>query len=149
VESTIKKQLLSLLNQYDFPCQLSSPVRVLLWSNDEESKAAAKEQMFAALLQLEDALAKCSNGKSFFGGDIMGLVDITLGSCLRWLEAIGTIEGINVLDKTKTPRLVEWAELFCSGDPAKEVLPEAEKLVEYYRKDFVVRRVAAASDPPK
>ena len=107
--------------------------RVLVRSNEEESIAEAKEQLLAALLQLEEAFVKCSKGKSFFGGDTINLVDITLGSFLSWLQAFEIITGTNFLDKKKTPLLVEWAECFRSVDAATEVLPEAEKLVEFWK----------------
>ncbi|KAH0456277.1 hypothetical protein IEQ34_014184 [Dendrobium chrysotoxum] len=123
--------------------------RVLVRSNDEKSIAEAKEQLFAALLQLEEAFVECSKGKSFFGGDTINLVDITLGSFLSWLQAFEIITGTNFLDKTKTPRLVEWAECFRSVDAAKEVLPEAEKLVEYRKFSQAARRVTVADAAAK
>ncbi|XP_020704388.1 glutathione S-transferase U17 [Dendrobium catenatum] len=120
-------------------------IRALIFGVDEK-KAEATELLFAALLQLEETFVKCSKGKSFFGGDTINLVDITLGSCLSLLKAIEIITGINILDKTKTPRLVEWTEGFCSDEAVKEVLPEAKKLVEYSEALLALRR--AASAPP-
>ncbi|PKU61746.1 glutathione S-transferase U17-like [Dendrobium catenatum] len=107
--------------------------RVLFWGKDEKSIAEAKEQFLAALLQLEEAFVNCSKGKSFFGGDTINLVDIAVGSFLSWLKAFEIITGTNFLDKKKTPLLVEWAECFRSVDAATEVLPEAEKLVEFWK----------------
>ncbi|KAI0499938.1 hypothetical protein KFK09_018146 [Dendrobium nobile] len=103
----------------------------LLDSTNEDSQAKAKAKVLSALQQLEKAFVDCSKGKSFFGGDSIGFIDIALGSLLGWLEASKIIAGINVLDETKTPRLVEWAERFCSAEAVKEVLPEAEELVEF------------------
>ncbi|XP_020577893.1 glutathione S-transferase U18-like [Phalaenopsis equestris] len=125
--------------------KLISQIRVLVWGEDENSKAEAKEQLFAAMLQLEEAFVTCSKGRGFFGGSTIGLVDIALGSCLSWLKAFEIICGINYVDGRKTPLLVEWAERFLSHKAAKHVLPDAEKLVEY-RKDIKARRAAAA--PP-
>ncbi|PKU72933.1 glutathione S-transferase [Dendrobium catenatum] len=47
-------------------------------------------------------------------------------------------------NKTKTPRLIEWAECFCSVEAVKKVLPEAEKL-EGYRKSIKAASAAAAA----
>ncbi|KAL0913184.1 hypothetical protein M5K25_016625 [Dendrobium thyrsiflorum] len=129
--------------------KLAPPIRVLIWSKDEKSIAEAKEQLLAALLQLEEAFVKCSKGKSFFGGDTINLVDITLGSFLSWLKALEIITEINFLDETKTPRLVEWAECFRFVDAAKEVLPEAEKLVEFRKFAEAARRVTVADAATK
>ncbi|XP_020685599.2 glutathione S-transferase U18-like [Dendrobium catenatum] len=124
--------------------KLTSQIRVLILKEDEKSKAEAAEQLFTALLLLEEAFVKCSKG-SFFGGDTINLLDITLGSCINWLKAMEIVTGINFLDKTKTPRLAEWAERFCSAEAAKEVLPEAEKLVEYIKFLRAANRAAAVS----
>ncbi|KAI0499941.1 hypothetical protein KFK09_018149 [Dendrobium nobile] len=125
--------------------KFTSQIRVLMWNEDEKSKAEAEEQLFTALLLLEEAFVKCSKGKSFFGGDTINLLDIALGSCINWLKAVEIIVGKFFLDKTKTPRLVEWAECFCSAEAAKEVLPEAEKLVEF--RTFLKAASRAAADP--
>ncbi|KAI8527243.1 hypothetical protein RHMOL_Rhmol12G0060500 [Rhododendron molle] len=84
----------------------------------EEAKVAAIDQFMEALMPLEDALAKCGKEKDFFGGDTIGYVDIALGSFLGWLRA------------AKTPRLFVWAERFISNADAKDVIPEADKIVK-------------------
>ncbi|PKU61509.1 Glutathione S-transferase U18 [Dendrobium catenatum] len=118
-------------------------IHVLMWNEDEKIKAGSKEKLFTALLLLEETFVKFSKGKSFFGGDTINLVDIALGSCINWLKAVEIMTGKNFLDKTKTPRLVEWAECFCSVEAAEKALPEVEKLVEY-RKNFKAASGAAA-----
>ncbi|KAK8945793.1 Glutathione S-transferase U17 [Platanthera guangdongensis] len=85
------------------------PIRIFLGDADEESKKGAKDQMFAALLQLEEAFVESSKGKSFFGGDNIGFVDIALGSYIAWLKGMDKIAGIKFLDEEKVPRLVEEA----------------------------------------
>ncbi|PKU61511.1 Glutathione S-transferase U18 [Dendrobium catenatum] len=125
--------------------KFTSQIRVLMWNEEEKSKVEAEEQLFTALLLLEEAFVKCSKGKCFFGGDTINLLDIALGSCINWLKAVEIITGKNFLDKTKTPRLVEWAECFCSAEASKEVLPEAEKLVEFRK--FLKAASRAAADP--
>lgn len=117
---------------------------LLLDSTNEKSKAEAKDKVFAALQELEMALVNCSKGKSFFGGDSIGYIDIALGSLLGWLKASKIMAGIHFLDETKTPRLVEWAERFCSAMAVKEVLPEAEKLAEFRMSVKAAGRVTAA-----
>ncbi|KAK4402910.1 Glutathione S-transferase U17 [Sesamum angolense] len=41
---------------------------------------------------------------------------------------------LELLDQTKIPQLMKWADRFLSDDAVKDVLPETEKLLELYRK---------------
>ncbi|XP_073111956.1 glutathione S-transferase U17-like [Elaeis guineensis] len=107
-----------------------SSLRTLRGLN-EEAKAEAEEQLANALQLLEDAFPKCSKGKDFFGGETIGYLDIALGCYLGWIKAIEKMTGIKALDEAKTPTLVGWAERFCSGDAVKEVMPEADELIEF------------------
>ncbi|KAK8945892.1 Glutathione S-transferase U17 [Platanthera guangdongensis] len=120
-------------------------IRIFLGDADEESKKDAKDQMFAALLQLEEAFVKSSKGKSFFGGDNIGFVDIALGSYIAWLKGMDKIAGIKFLDEEKVPRLVEWAECFASATVSKDVLPQTEEVVEFSKVILAFRRAAAAA----
>ncbi|KAF7112617.1 hypothetical protein RHSIM_RhsimUnG0210500 [Rhododendron simsii] len=97
----------------------------------EEAKVAAIEQFMEALMPLEDALAKCGKGKDFFGGDTIWYVDIALGSFLGRLRAIEKMADVDLLDETKTPGLFGWAERFVSNADAKDVIPEADKIVKF------------------
>lgn len=97
----------------------------------EEEKAVAVEQVIAGLQLLEEAYEKCSKGKSFFGGDSIGYLDIALGCFLGWLKATETMTGKKLLDPAKMPNLAGWAERFCAHDAVKGVMPETEKLVEF------------------
>ncbi|KAJ4784090.1 Glutathione S-transferase [Rhynchospora pubera] len=89
---------------------------------------------------LEEAFEKCSKGKSFFGGDDIGYLDIAFGSHLAWIKAVEKIVEIKFLDKKKIPSLVAWSERFCAHGAVKEVMPEADKLVE-----FIKARLSASS----
>ncbi|KAJ3690413.1 hypothetical protein LUZ61_019577 [Rhynchospora tenuis] len=91
------------------------------------------EKLHAALQLLEEAFEKCSKGKSFFGGDNIGYLDIALGSQLAWIKAVEKIVEIKFLDKEKIPGLVAWSERFYAHEAVKEVMPEADRLVEFTR----------------
>ncbi|KAK8945172.1 Glutathione S-transferase U17 [Platanthera zijinensis] len=126
------------------------PIRIFLGDADEESKKGAKDQLFAALLQLDEAFVESSKGKSFFGGDNIGFVDIALGSFIAWLKGMEKIAGIKFLDEEKVPRLVEWAERFSSAAVSKDVLPQTEELVEFSKVILAFRRAAVvAPSSPK
>ncbi|KAG0452010.1 hypothetical protein HPP92_025907 [Vanilla planifolia] len=116
-----------------------------LEDSDESSKAEAKEQLLATMKQLEEAFEQCSKGKSFFGGDNIGYVDIALGSHVGWIKAFEKIAGSKFLDETKTPLLTRWAACFLSADSVKGVIPEADELVEFAKTIAAARR---HSPPP-
>ncbi|KAM7484310.1 hypothetical protein LguiA_000319 [Lonicera macranthoides] len=96
----------------------------------EEARKAAIELFGEGLVLLEDAFVKCSKGKSFFGGDKIGYLDIALGSFLAWLRVTEKMNHVSLLDETKTPSLSKWADDFCSDAAVKDVMPETDKLAE-------------------
>ncbi|CAI0386617.1 unnamed protein product [Linum tenue] len=115
------------------------------FSTNEEEKNAAVDQLREVVLQMEGAYGEVSRGEDFFGGEKIGFVDIAFGSMLGWARAIQVMAGVKLLDEEKTPGLVKWAEKF-SADPAvKDVLPEAEKLVEFSKLLSAKFKTAAAS----
>ncbi|KAJ4803582.1 Glutathione S-transferase [Rhynchospora pubera] len=102
----------------------------LLVKGSAEAEVEA-EKLNAALQLLEEAFEKCSKGKGFFGGDDIGYLDIAFGSQLGWIKAVEKIVEIKFLDKEKIPGLVAWSERFCAHEAVKEVMPEADRLVEF------------------
>jgi glutathione S-transferase len=117
-----------------------------LIAQNDESKKAYFEEMEEVLLRLEDVLNKYSEGRDFFGGEKIGFLDIGFGCYLGWLRVTEKMIGKKVLDETKTPALVKWAEAFAAHPAVKGNLPETDKLLEF-AKGLVQRMVAAA--PPK
>ncbi|KAE9454576.1 hypothetical protein C3L33_13527, partial [Rhododendron williamsianum] len=93
------------------------------------------------IMLLEDGFAKCGKGKDFFGGDIIGYLDIALGSFLGWLRATEKMTDIKILDESQAPGLFRWAHRFGSNAAVKDVIPETEKLVEF-AKMFALRAKA-------
>lgn len=113
-------------------------------THEEEAKLAAIERMVEGLALLEEAFEKCSKGKSFFGGDSIGYLDIAFGCFLGWLRATEKIADVKFLDEAKTPGLVGWAERFCSDDAVKDVMPKTDMLVEIAK---ILRGMSKAPTP--
>ncbi|GLT41579.1 hypothetical protein SLA2020_362760 [Shorea laevis] len=105
-----------------------------LFAQEEDAKKAAIAQMEEGLVPLEEAFGKCSKGKAFFGGDRIGFLDIAFGCFLGWLRVIEKAGGIELLNETKTPSLLKWAERFSSDIAVKELLPDTDKLAEFRKK---------------
>ncbi|CAK9134323.1 unnamed protein product [Ilex paraguariensis] len=99
----------------------------------EEAKAAVIERIVEGLLLLEQVFDNCGKGKVFFGGDSIGYLDIALGCFLGWLRVAEITADVKLLSESKTPKLLGWAERFYSNDAVKDVVPEAEKLIEALR----------------
>nr|ABG66205.1 glutathione S-transferase GST 34, putative, expressed [Oryza sativa Japonica Group] len=105
-------------------------IRVLRGSVEEDKDKAAGE-MSTALQHLEEAFVKCSQGKQYFGGDNIGYLDIALGSFLGWIRAVEKIAGVELLNETKVPNLAAWADRFCAHPAVVDVVPDADRLVEF------------------
>ncbi|KAK4479749.1 hypothetical protein RD792_015281 [Penstemon davidsonii] len=109
---------------------------------NDEAKATVIGKVIECVVLLEAAFEKCSKGKSFFGGDNVGYIDIVLGSYLGWIKVTELVGGPNVLDGTRTPGLAGWAERFLSHNVVKDVVPEPNKLLEFY---MMVKAARASS----
>ncbi|KAL3824190.1 hypothetical protein ACJIZ3_020219 [Penstemon smallii] len=99
---------------------------------NDEAKATVIGKVIEGLVLLEAAFVKCSKGKSFFGGDNVGYIDIVLGSYFGWIKVLESVGGLKLLDGTRTPGLAGWAERFLSHNVVKDVFPEPSKLLEFY-----------------
>ncbi|KAJ3682082.1 hypothetical protein LUZ60_014655 [Juncus effusus] len=117
----------------------------ILKATTEEEKTYKISETMSVMELLEEAFEKCSKGKTFFGGDTIGFLDVTLGSYLTWLKAAEKLSELILLDETKFPKLVEWTEQFLSTDCVKEIMPEVEKAEEFITKTLKPRWAAASS----
>ncbi|PHT34036.1 Glutathione S-transferase U17 [Capsicum baccatum] len=96
----------------------------------EDAKMAATELLVEGLVLLEDIFKNCSKGKTFFGGDIIGYLDIALGCFLGWLRVTDKMNNVTLIHESKTPCLYKWAEDFCADSAVKDVMPETDKLAD-------------------
>ncbi|CAD6237308.1 unnamed protein product [Miscanthus lutarioriparius] len=117
----------------------------LFRSRTDEQRAEALQNALLVVETLERAFRECSKGKAFFGGDAVGLVDITLGSHPIWMRAVDEMAGTNLLDGDKFPGLAAWAERFMAVDAVNRVVPDAGKLLEQYKASRAMPPPAADS----
>uniref|UniRef100_A0ACD5UAL8 Uncharacterized protein n=1 Tax=Avena sativa TaxID=4498 RepID=A0ACD5UAL8_AVESA len=106
----------------------------------QEDRSEGKKHLFAAVEILEGALRECSKGEGYFGGESVGLVDVSLGGMISWLNASEVMSGTKIFDPVKTPLLAAWMERFRELDGAKAALPDVDRVVEFAKK-----RAAAAA----
>ncbi|KAF9625112.1 hypothetical protein IFM89_019062 [Coptis chinensis] len=108
-----------------------SSLLATLKAKTEEEKKTAIEGVSTGIELLEEAFEKISKGKDFFGGDTVGYIDIALGANLAWVRVVEKLNGVELLDETKTPNLYAWSEKFCSVPAVKDLIPETDKLLEF------------------
>ncbi|KAI9111846.1 hypothetical protein K1719_017536 [Acacia pycnantha] len=98
--------------------------------DDEEARKPCLEEIEDSLVTIEGELQKCCReGKGYFGGEEIGLVDITFGSLLGLMGTIETMNGRKMIVEEKHPCLVKWAARFASDPNVKGLIPEPEKLI--------------------
>ncbi|XP_057777069.1 glutathione S-transferase U17-like [Salvia miltiorrhiza] len=101
-------------------------------ASGDEARGAIVERIHEGAVLLEEAFVKCSRSKAYFGGDSLGYIDVVLGSYLGWIELTESATGLKILEEMRTPRLARWAARLSLDDAAKDVLPDAHKLLEFY-----------------
>uniref|UniRef100_A0A7N0U9Z7 glutathione transferase n=1 Tax=Kalanchoe fedtschenkoi TaxID=63787 RepID=A0A7N0U9Z7_KALFE len=115
-----------------------------LWKACASSDGELMAEAVSHLARLEDEL----KGKRFFGGEAIGLVDLTAGLIAHWLPVIQEARGNDKLLITREsfPRLTKWSEEFCGVDGVRENLPDKEKMAAVFRMMFAP---AMPNDPAK
>ncbi|CDP06553.1 unnamed protein product [Coffea canephora] len=108
------------------------------WSVGEQydkDKAEAGE----VLKFLEDEL----QGKKFFGGDSIGLVDIVANFMAFWFRTIQEALGLDVLTKDNFPKLWEWAENYVNCSDINQFLPPKDKLIAIFPPPYMGQHLVA------
>ncbi|KAL1825589.1 hypothetical protein DCAR_0313764 [Daucus carota subsp. sativus] len=79
-------------------------------------------------------------GKKFFGGETIGLVDITANFIALWIGVYEEIMGIRVITKEKLPVLCQWIDDYLNSSIVKKSLPSRDQLYEYLDLQIKKRR---------
>ncbi|GMI71379.1 glutathione S-transferase TAU 8 [Hibiscus trionum] len=90
----------------------------------ENERDKAGEEVGDCLKTLESEL----NGKRFFGGDVIGMVDIAANFVGFWLRIIQEVTGQDLLSVDNFPELFKWTDEFVSCGVVKESLPPKDKV---------------------
>ncbi|KAF7150727.1 hypothetical protein RHSIM_Rhsim02G0216000 [Rhododendron simsii] len=93
-----------------------------------EEKEKAIESARESLSFLEEQI----EGKTFFGGEKIGFLDLAVGWIPLWLGVMEQVGEMKLLDAEKFPSLHEWSQNFIKIPLIKEALPPREKLVDYF-----------------
>ncbi|GLT81494.1 hypothetical protein SLA2020_528760 [Shorea laevis] len=96
-------------------------------SSGEEQEKGLKESL--EMLEIIEEHAPGLGQKKFFGGDKIGMVDLTLGLLAHWMGAIEEATGVKIKEAGKFPRLEAWMKNFKEDPVIKENLPEFKDMV--------------------
>ncbi|EMS52982.1 hypothetical protein TRIUR3_21696 [Triticum urartu] len=116
-----------------------------LWAEGEAQEGFVKEakENFALLeAQLE--------GRRFFGGDAIGLVDIAACGFAHWLGVFEEVAEVRLVTEDEFPRFCRWAKEYVSDEKVRACLPDRSHLLARFAANkgmFVA--IAKSMLPPK
>ncbi|XP_071695371.1 glutathione S-transferase U17-like [Rutidosis leptorrhynchoides] len=99
----------------------------------KNGKNTIKMQMIEGIQLLEEEFVKFSKGKAYFSGENAGYLDVVLGCFLSWMTIIEKNNDFKMIDEVRTPKLAEWTKRIRSHDAFKDVFPNNETLVNFYK----------------
>ncbi|XP_008812228.1 glutathione transferase GST 23-like [Phoenix dactylifera] len=95
---------------------------VFCTTGEQQQKALQEAQ--ESFMTLEVAL----KSKKFFGGEMIGFVDIVAGWLPYWLRIIEEIVGVSIVNENIQPLINEWFDNFLELDLVKGSLPPKDKI---------------------
>jgi glutathione S-transferase len=97
-------------------------------TGEEQVKATKEAQELVRILE-EHGLGE----KKYFGGNEIGLADLTFGWMACWLEVLEEAAGVKVVEADSFPRLHAWIKNFIEIPAIKENLPDRNALLAYFK----------------
>ncbi|KAL6553179.1 Glutathione S-transferase U1 [Orobanche gracilis] len=95
-------------------------------ATEAEEQEAAKKDFIDSLKLLEAELGD----KPYFGGDVFGLVDVTLAPLCCSFDALETCENLRV--EPHCPRLIEWAKRCMEKESVSKSLVDPGEVCELF-----------------
>lgn len=95
------------------------------------------DEQLEAVKELQERLKVLEGyleGKKFFGGSTIGLVDIVAGWIPSWNNIMEEIIGIKIVDGEKLPLLTAWIHDILELDLVKESRPPLDEVKAHMRK---------------
>nr|AFK47637.1 unknown [Medicago truncatula] len=109
--------------------ELISVIAAFLHSKVGEEREKARENLWERFRVIEDQCL--DDRKTFYGGDTINIVDIALGSFIKFIEVQEDMFKVKILQSERFPRLHLWFNNFKDAPVIKENTPDQEKLVAF------------------
>ncbi|CAK8541774.1 unnamed protein product [Lathyrus sativus] len=106
-------------------------VRIATSSHDEKEREESFKEIEVAFQFLENELKE-----KYFGGEVIGIVDITAVFVAFWFPIIQEAAGLELLTSDKFPKLYKWSEDFNNHPVVQEQLPQRETLLAFFKARF-------------
>ncbi|KAK3198415.1 hypothetical protein Dsin_021830 [Dipteronia sinensis] len=103
------------------------------WTTTGEEQETAMKEFIEILKLLEEQLGD----KAFFGGDTLGIVDVSLIGYTCWFYSYETLGNFNI--GAECPKIIGWAERCSNNESVSKTLPDSKKVfgfVQELRKKF-------------
>ncbi|XP_058736982.1 probable glutathione S-transferase [Vicia villosa] len=111
--------------------KILSAVPKVTTCHDEKEREEIFKEVEVALQFLENELKD-----KFFGGEKIGIVDITASFVAFWLPVIQEAAGLKLFTSEKFPKLYKWSEDFNNHPIVKEQLPPREFILAFFKARF-------------
>lgn len=99
-----------------------------IWGSKGEEHETGKKEVIEILKQLEEVLGE----KAYFGGESLGIVDISLIGFYSWFYTYETIGNFSF--ESECPKIVSWGKRCLQKESVAKSLPDPKKIY-----DFVVQ----------
>ncbi|KAI5002102.1 hypothetical protein ZWY2020_026752 [Hordeum vulgare] len=115
---------------------------VALWAEPGEAQAAAAREAKEGLALLQ---AQLPEGRRFFGGDNIGLLDIAASGVARWLGVFEEMAGVRLLTEVEHPALCRWTREYAADETVRQCLPDRDLVLAVLtpRRDMFVSTAKA------
>lgn len=95
-----------------------------LWTKKGEDQEAAKKEFMECLKLMEGELGE----KSYFGGEIMGFLDVSLIPYNSWFYSYETLGNFSI--EAECPKLVAWGKRCMENKSVSDSLPDPHKVYD-------------------
>ncbi|KAL8504737.1 hypothetical protein ACS0TY_016061 [Phlomoides rotata] len=120
-----KSELLSWMDSFDK--EVLFPSWFVFWKEGEEGKKV-KEEAIKGLKKLEEQI----KGKKFFGGDNIGILDVTVDFFAYGIPILEELTKVKLLTEDEFPCLLKWVSNYCNDPFVEEYFPVDDPLAKEY-----------------
>ncbi|PNT73592.1 hypothetical protein BRADI_2g60652v3, partial [Brachypodium distachyon] len=112
--------------------KFARPFWMSFWAPEDSGSSIKQEELMKEAKGNLKLLEEQLDGKRFFGGDAIGLVDIAASGLAHWLGVFEEICGVKLVRNDEFPELCRWAKAYVEDEHVKRCLPDRGQLVALF-----------------